>query len=56
MCEALPGAPAVVRGEDAGGLAASTVLDLTAATPRVLRWGACGRDVLQPLLEELPPA
>ena len=37
-------------GLDAGGGRASTVVDLTGAKPIVLRWGALGRDVLDPLL------
>lgn len=37
-------------GLDAGGGRASTVVDLTARAPVVLRWGALGRDVLLPLL------
>jgi L-threonylcarbamoyladenylate synthase len=47
------GAPALLdAGADAGGAAASTVLDLTGARPRVLRWGAVPRSALAPLLEE----
>jgi len=38
-------------GLDAGGGRASTVVDLTGAKPIVLRWGALGRDFLDPLLQ-----
>lgn len=37
-------------GLDAGGGRASTVVDLTGAAPRVLRWGAVSHDMLEPLL------
>jgi tRNA threonylcarbamoyl adenosine modification protein (Sua5/YciO/YrdC/YwlC family) len=42
LCAADPDAPLVVdaEGGDAGGQPPSTVIDLTAARPRVLRWGA----------------
>jgi L-threonylcarbamoyladenylate synthase len=38
---------------EAGGDAASTVVDLTGARPVVLRWGAVGSDALAPVLAEL---
>jgi L-threonylcarbamoyladenylate synthase len=37
-------------GLDAGGGRASTVVDLTGAAPRVLRWGAVSHDMLEPML------
>jgi len=37
-------------GLDAGGGRASTVVDLTGAVPRVLRWGAVSHDMLEPKL------
>jgi len=40
-----------VEGAEAGGDAASTVVDATVEPPRVLRWGAIVRDDLEPLLE-----
>jgi L-threonylcarbamoyladenylate synthase len=44
----------VLAGEpDAGGEAASTVVDVSAPVPRVLRWGALPERVLAPVLEEL---
>lgn len=43
----------VLAGPDAGGEAASTVLDLSGATPRVLRWGGLPPDALTPVLEEI---
>lgn len=47
-----PGAPTLVAagGPDAGGSATSTVVDLTGATPRVLRQGALGAEALEPWL------
>ena len=45
-----------VKGAEAGGDAASTVVDLTGARPRVLRWGAVAADVLEPVLAELAGA
>jgi len=46
-------APLVVApdGPDAGGAAPSTVIDLTETPPRVLRWGALGRDALGRVVE-----
>ncbi len=45
-------APLLYAGDglDAGGGRASTVVDLTGAAPRVLRWGAVSHDMLEPLL------
>jgi tRNA A37 threonylcarbamoyladenosine synthetase subunit TsaC/SUA5/YrdC len=45
-----------VKGAEAGGDAASTVVDLTAQRPVVLRWGALTADVLEPALAELAGA
>jgi tRNA A37 threonylcarbamoyladenosine synthetase subunit TsaC/SUA5/YrdC len=42
-----------VEGAEAGGDEASTVVDVTANEPRVLRWGAVKEDQLAPLLREL---
>jgi len=42
-----------VKGAEAGGDAASTVVDLTAARPVVLRWGAVAAEQLSPVLAEL---
>ena len=42
-----------VRGAEAGGDEASSVIDVTGELPRVLRWGAIGEDVLAPVLREL---
>jgi L-threonylcarbamoyladenylate synthase len=42
-----------VEGAEAGGDEASTVVDLTAEEPRVLRWGAVKEEELAPLLREL---
>jgi L-threonylcarbamoyladenylate synthase len=41
-----------VKGAEAGGDAASTVVDLTAARPVVLRWGAVAAEALEPVLAE----
>lgn len=41
-------------GLDAGGGRASTVVDLASGAPRVLRWGAVGHDLLEPLLAGAP--
>jgi tRNA A37 threonylcarbamoyladenosine synthetase subunit TsaC/SUA5/YrdC len=40
-----------VEGAEAGGDAASTVIDTTVAVPRVLRWGSLRQEDLRPLLE-----
>ena len=45
-----------VKGAEAGGDAASTVVDLTSARPVVLRWGAVVADALEPVLAELAGA
>jgi L-threonylcarbamoyladenylate synthase len=45
-----------VRGAEAGGDFASTVVDLTAARPVVLRWGAVAAEDLAPVLAELSGA
>ncbi len=42
-----------VEGAEAGGDAASTVVDLTGERPEVLRWGAIPRDEIEPLLPGL---
>lgn len=44
-------APLLFEGDglDAGGGRASTVVDLTGAAARVLRWGAISHDMLEPL-------
>lgn len=42
-----------VEGAEAGGEAESTVVDLVARSPRVLRWGAVREPELGPVLEEL---
>jgi tRNA threonylcarbamoyl adenosine modification protein (Sua5/YciO/YrdC/YwlC family) len=39
---------------ESGGDEPSTVLDLTGAAPKVLRWGALPAEALNPVLEELP--
>ena len=41
---------------DAGGEEASTVLDVSGETPRVLRWGALPTETLTPALEEISAA
>ncbi len=45
-----------VQGAEAGGDAASTVVDLAAARPIVLRWGAIGAEQLSPVLADLARA
>ena len=45
-----------VKGAEAGGDAASTVVDLAAARPVVLRWGAVPAEALEPVLAELAGA
>jgi L-threonylcarbamoyladenylate synthase len=54
-CQLLAGAPDAprlvdVEAAEAGGAGESTVVDLTEATPRVLRWGAVGAAEIEPLL------
>jgi tRNA threonylcarbamoyl adenosine modification protein (Sua5/YciO/YrdC/YwlC family) len=53
VCGGDPRVRVIAEGEDAGGEAASTVVDVTGARPRVLRWGALGESALQPVLAEL---
>ncbi len=45
-----------VKGAETGGDAASTVVDLTAPRPVVLRWGAVAAEALAPVLAELSGA
>ncbi len=45
-----------VSGTEAGGDGASTVVDLAAARPVVLRWGAVTADALEPVLAEFASA
>ncbi|HEY8155330.1 MAG TPA: L-threonylcarbamoyladenylate synthase [Myxococcota bacterium] len=45
-----------VKGAEAGGDAASTVVDLAAARPVVLRWGAVAAEQLSPVLADLAGA
>ncbi len=54
-CDGAPGAPRMleVEGAEAGGEAASSVVDLTGARPEVLRWGALPRRRLAPVLAEI---
>ncbi len=58
LCGSDPDQPRLleVKGAEAGGDAASTVVDLTAQRPVVLRWGALAADVLEPVLAELAGA
>jgi tRNA threonylcarbamoyl adenosine modification protein (Sua5/YciO/YrdC/YwlC family) len=53
VCERDPGVRVIADGADADGGEASTVVDVTGATPRVLRWGALAEPALGPVLEEL---
>jgi tRNA A37 threonylcarbamoyladenosine synthetase subunit TsaC/SUA5/YrdC len=53
VCGGDPRVRVIAEGEEAGGEAASTVVDVTGARPRVLRWGALGESALQPVLAEL---
>jgi L-threonylcarbamoyladenylate synthase len=43
-----------VDGAEAGGDLESTVIDLTGAEPRILRWGTLSRFDLEPVLQEIP--
>lgn len=54
-CGSTPGSPHLieVEGAEAGGEAESTVIDATAAQPRVLRWGALDRVDLAPIVGEI---
>ena len=45
-----------VKGAEAGGDAASTVVDLSGERPAVLRWGAIPAETLEPVLAELKGA
>jgi L-threonylcarbamoyladenylate synthase len=58
VCGGEPDQPRLldVKGAEAGGDAASTVVDLTAARPLVLRWGAVAAEQLSPVLAELAGA
>lgn len=58
LCEAGADGPLLLyaEGAEAGGGAPSTVLDLTAERPRVLRWGALPERVVAPVLEEIAAA
>jgi tRNA threonylcarbamoyl adenosine modification protein (Sua5/YciO/YrdC/YwlC family) len=60
LCAASPADPGPRllsgNGPDAGGAAASTVVDLTGPRPRVLRWGALGPAALAPHLGQSAPA
>jgi L-threonylcarbamoyladenylate synthase len=58
LCGSDPDQPRLleVKGAEAGGDAASTVVDLTAQRPVVLRWGALAADALEPVLAELAGA
>jgi L-threonylcarbamoyladenylate synthase len=44
-----------VEGAESGGDGASTVIDLTGPRPEVLRWGAIGREEVEPMLEGTAP-
>jgi tRNA threonylcarbamoyl adenosine modification protein (Sua5/YciO/YrdC/YwlC family) len=52
-CGEVAGVRLLAGGADAGGEAASTVVDVTGPRPRVLRWGALAARELSPVLEEL---
>jgi L-threonylcarbamoyladenylate synthase len=54
-CPSIPGSPHLIEvdGAEAGGDTESTVIDASAAQPRVLRWGALGRSDLAPVVGEL---
>lgn len=58
LCGSGPDQPRLleVKGAEAGGDAASTVVDLTTRRPVVLRWGALAADALEPVLAELAGA
>jgi tRNA threonylcarbamoyl adenosine modification protein (Sua5/YciO/YrdC/YwlC family) len=53
VCGGDPRARVIADGEDASGELASTVVDVTGAAPRVLRWGALAAPALAPVLAEL---
>ena len=56
VCGEGPEAPRLVVGDDAGGGAASTVVDVCGDRPAVLRWGALTETRLAPFLEEIAAA
>jgi len=58
VCGGEPEQPCLldVKGAEAGGDAASTVVDLAARPPVVLRWGAVAAVVLEPVLADLARA
>lgn len=58
LCGCEPDQPRLldVKGAEAGGDAASTVVDLAAGRPVVLRWGAVAAERLSPVLADLAPA
>ena len=53
VCSGDPRARVLGDGPDAEGAEASTVIDMTGAQPRVLRWGALAEPALRPVLAEL---
>ena len=55
LCGRAAGQPQLldVKGAEAGGDAASTVVDLAARPPVVLRWGAIAAEALEPVLADL---
>ena len=53
VCSGDPNVRVLAAGADAGREAPSTVVDVTGAQPRVLRWGALAEPALRPILEEL---
>jgi tRNA threonylcarbamoyl adenosine modification protein (Sua5/YciO/YrdC/YwlC family) len=53
VCGADPTVRVISDGADASGELASTVVDVTGARPRVLRWGALSEASLRPVLDEL---
>ncbi|TMA34074.1 MAG: threonylcarbamoyl-AMP synthase [Deltaproteobacteria bacterium] len=53
VCGGDPRVRVIADGEDASGEPPSTVVDVTGAVPRVLRWGALQESALGPVLEEL---
>ncbi len=56
ICGDGPDAPRLVEGEEAGGAAPSTVVDVCGPKPHVLRWGALSESQLAPFLEEIASA
>jgi L-threonylcarbamoyladenylate synthase len=45
-----------IDAAEAGGDTETTVLDVSGASPRVLRWGSLGSEDLEPVLREISPA